>query len=128
MEASRDRLAIVANMPITLEGSPSPNMDVAVIGPIAMPMNLAELRKPIAVPLLAVPFPPRRNGGIPAWMAPMAVLSAINWLVFAAKAVIKISAEAANETKGSFLSVTILGRRGVAIAKATPLRVVVNVV
>ena len=128
MEANKDKLAIVANMPITLEGSPPPKMDVAVIGPIAMPRNLAELRKPIAVPFLSVPFPPRRNGGIPAWMAPIAVLSAINWVVFAAKAVMKIAPEAANETKGSFLSVTILGRRGVAIAKATPLRVVVNVV
>ena len=128
IEAKSDKLAIVANMPITFEGSPLPRIEVAKKGPTAMPKNLAELRKPIAVPLLAVPLPPRRKGGIPAWMAPTATLRAINWVGAVTKAVMKIAPEATNETSGSFLSVTILGRRGVAIAKATPLRVVVNVV
>ena len=79
IEARRDKLAIVANVPRTLKGSPPPKMEVAVIGPSALPMNLAELRKPIAVPFLSAPFPPRRNGGIPAWMAPIAIRIAINW-------------------------------------------------
>ncbi len=78
MEADRDNVAIIANKPITLLGSPPPKMEVDAIGPTAMPRNLAELRKPMTVPFLVVPLPPRRNGGIPAWMTPIAVRSAIN--------------------------------------------------
>ena len=78
MEARRDKLAIVANMAITLEGSPPPRIEVAMKGPTAKPKNLAELRKPIAVPLLWGALPPRRKGGIPACMAPAATLRAMN--------------------------------------------------
>ena len=78
IEARRDKLAMVANMPRTRDGSPPPKIEVAVIGPIASPVNLAELRKPIAAPFPAVLPPPRRNGGIPAWMAPAATLRAMN--------------------------------------------------
>ena len=72
MEARIERLAMVANMPRTRAGSPPPRIEVAMNGPMAKPKNLAELRKPIAVPLLRVPLPPRRKVGIPAWMAPAA--------------------------------------------------------
>ena len=68
---------IVANMYRALGGSPFPRIDVAMKGPTAMPMNRAELRKPIAVPVLPE-LPPRRLGGIPAWMEPIAILIAKN--------------------------------------------------
>ena len=59
-------------------GVPSPRMDVAIKGPIAAPINRAELRNPIAVPLLS-DFPPKRFGGIPARIARSTICRSRNW-------------------------------------------------
>ena len=73
----RDMVVMVVNMYKALGGSPFPRIEVAMNGPMAWPKNLAEFRKPIAVPLLP-DFPPRRLGGIPAWIEPITTRIAKN--------------------------------------------------
>ncbi len=60
-----DIAAMVVYMYSGLGAVPSPRMLVAMYGPIAKPMNRAELSIPIAVPFLP-DLPPRRLAGIPA--------------------------------------------------------------
>lgn len=76
-DAKSDIIIMVANMYKACGGSPFPRSEVAIKGPIAVPMNLAELRKPIAVPFRP-DFPPIRLGGIPACIEPIAILRAMN--------------------------------------------------
>ena len=76
-DATKEMLAIVVNMYRASVCVPFRRIEDARKGPTAIPMNLAELRKPIDVPFLP-DFPPRRQGGMPDWTAPIMIRRTMN--------------------------------------------------
>ncbi len=77
-DVKKEILAIVVNIYVISIGRPFSRIEDAMNGPIAPPIILPELRKPIDEPFLP-DFPPRRQGGIADWMAPITILRAMNW-------------------------------------------------